>query len=89
MFKFNNKNTRTTSIVFIVTPLSSVSTVDFEQVNVSWVESEKTLKYEVQSISSKKSYNLSNNKSYVNPKLTTEISIVNLEKVNVSWVWTL
>ena len=89
MFKFNNKNTRTTSIVFIVTPLSSVSTVDFEQVNVSWVESEKTLKYEVQSISSNKSYNLSNNKSYVNPKLTTEISIVNLEKVNVSWVWTL
>ena len=77
MFKFNNKNTRTTSIVFIVTPLSSVSTVDFEQVNVSWVESEKTLKYEVQSISSNKSYNLSNNKSYVNPKLTTEISIVN------------
>ena len=89
MFKFNNKNTRTTSIVFIVTPLSSVSTVDFEQVNVSWVESEKTLKYEVQSISSNKSYNLSNSKSYVNPKLTTEISIVNLEKVNVSWVWTL
>ena len=89
MLKFNNKNTRTTSIVFIVTPLSSVSTVDFEQVNVSWVESEKTLKYEVQSISSNKSYNLSNNKSYVNPKLTTEISIVNLEKVNVSWVWTL
>ena len=89
MFKFNNKNTRTTSIVFIVTPLSSVSTVDFEQVNVSWVESEKTLKYEVQSISSNKSYNLSNNKSYVNPKLTTEISIVNLEKVNVKWVWTL
>ena len=89
MFKFNNKNTRTTSIVFTVTPLSSVSTVDFEQVNVSWVESEKTLKYEVQSISSNKSYNLSNNKSYVNPKLTTEISIVNLEKVNVSWVWTL
>ena len=77
MFKFNNKNTRTTSIVFIVTPLSSVSTVDIEQVNVSWVESEKTLKYEVQSISSNKSYNLSNNKSYVNPKLTTEISIVN------------
>ena len=77
MFKFNNKNTRTTSIVFIVTPLSSVSTVDFEQVNVSWVESEKTLKYEVQSISSNKSYNLSSNKSYVNPKLTTEISIVN------------
>ena len=89
MFKFNNKNTRTTSIVFIVTPLSSVLTVDFEQVNVSWVESEKTLKYEVQSISSNKSYNLSSNKSYVNPKLTTEISIVNLEKVNVSWVWTL
>ena len=89
MFKFNNKNTRTTSIVFIVTPLSSVLTVDFEQVNVSWVESEKTLKCEVQSISSNKSYNLSSNKSYVNPKLTTEISIVNLEKVNVSWVWTL
>ena len=30
MFKDNNKNTRT--------PLSTVSTVDFEQLNVSWEE---------------------------------------------------
>ena len=32
MFKVNNKNTRTTSL----TPFSSVSIADFEQVNVSW-----------------------------------------------------
>ena len=32
MFKVNNKNTRTTSLTS-----SSVSIVDFEQVNVSWV----------------------------------------------------
>ena len=32
MFKVDNKNTRTTSMTFL-----SVSVVDFEQVNVSWV----------------------------------------------------
>ena len=38
MFKVNNKNTRKTSL----TPFSSVSIVDFEQVNVSWDVSEKS-----------------------------------------------
>ena len=33
MIKVNNKNTTTTSF----TPFSSVSIVDFEQVNVTWV----------------------------------------------------
>ena len=33
MFKFNNKSTRTMSL----TPFSSVSIVDFEQVNIGWV----------------------------------------------------
>ena len=47
MFKVNNKNTRTTFIdvflVFLLVTLnifhtfSSISIVDFEQVNVSWV----------------------------------------------------
>ena len=39
MFQVNNKNTRTTSVIFIVNSehISSVSIVDFEQVNVSWV----------------------------------------------------
>ena len=32
MFKVNNKNTRT-----YFTPFSSVSIVDFEQLNISWV----------------------------------------------------
>ena len=41
MFKVNNKDTRATA--FIVnfehfTPCSSVSTVNFEQVNAGWVE---------------------------------------------------
>ena len=35
MFKVNNKSTRTTSVTSA--PFSSVSIVDFEQVNVSWV----------------------------------------------------
>ena len=35
MFKVNTKSTRTTSVTS--EPLSSVSIVDFEQVNVSWV----------------------------------------------------
>ena len=34
MFKVNNKNTKTTSVTLI----SSVSIVDFEHVNVSWLE---------------------------------------------------
>ena len=33
MFKVNHENTRTVSL----TPFSSVSVVDFEQVHVSWV----------------------------------------------------
>ena len=33
MFKVNNKNTRTTSL----TPFSSVSIADFEQINGSWI----------------------------------------------------
>ena len=44
MLKFNNKNTRTMSPVFLLltfnishTHFSSVFIVDFEQVNVSWV----------------------------------------------------
>ena len=38
MVKVNNKNTRTTSLVFLYfTPFSRVSIVNFEQVNVSWV----------------------------------------------------
>ena len=37
MFKVNNKSTRMTSM----TRFSSVSIVDFEQVNVSWDVSEK------------------------------------------------
>ena len=37
MFKVNNKNTRITSMMHF----SSVSIVDFEQVNVSWDYSEK------------------------------------------------
>ena len=37
MFKVNNKNTRMTSMIHF----SSVSIVDFEQVNVSWDVSEK------------------------------------------------
>ena len=45
MFKVNNKNTRTTSMTFFIVnfehisniTLSSVSTIDFKQVNVSWV----------------------------------------------------
>ena len=37
MFKVNNKNNRMTSM----TRFSSVSIVDFEQVNVSWDVSEK------------------------------------------------
>ena len=37
MLKVNNKNTRMTSM----TRFSSVSVVDFEQVNVSWDVSEK------------------------------------------------
>ena len=43
MFKVNNKNTRTTSMFLLLTylwtyyrPFSSVSIVEFEQVNVSW-----------------------------------------------------
>ena len=36
MFKVNNKNTRMTSLTYFTT-FSSVSVVDFEQVNVSWV----------------------------------------------------
>ena len=36
MFKVNNNNTRTTSMTYF-TPFSSVSFIDFEQVNVSWV----------------------------------------------------
>ena len=36
MFKVNNKNTRTTSTYF--TPFSSVFIVNFEQVNVSWID---------------------------------------------------
>ena len=38
MCKVNNKNTRMTSMTYF----STVSTVDFEQVNVSWDVSEKT-----------------------------------------------
>ena len=37
MFNVNNKNTRMT----LMTPFSSVSIVDFEQVNISWSVSEK------------------------------------------------
>ena len=36
MFKVKNKNTRTTSLTNF-TPFKSVSVVDFEVVNVSWV----------------------------------------------------
>ena len=36
MCKINNKNTRTTSLTSFFTPFSSVSIVDFEEVNVSW-----------------------------------------------------
>ena len=38
MFKFNNKDTRTTPMAshLYFTPCSSVSTVNFEQVNVGW-----------------------------------------------------
>ena len=36
MFKVNNNNTRTTSMTYF-TSFSSVSFIDFEQVNVSWV----------------------------------------------------
>ena len=36
MFKVTNKNTRMTSLTYFTT-FSSVSVVDFEQVNVSWV----------------------------------------------------
>ena len=35
MFTVNNKDTRTTSLTYF-TPFSSVSIIDFEQVNVSW-----------------------------------------------------
>ena len=38
MFKVNNKNTRVTSL----TRFSSVSIVDFKQINISWDVSEKT-----------------------------------------------
>ena len=38
MFKVNNKNSRMTSM----TRFSSISIVDFEQVNVSWDVSEKS-----------------------------------------------
>ena len=39
MFKVNNKNTKTIIVNFehIFTPFSSVSIVNFKQVNVSWV----------------------------------------------------
>ena len=40
MFKVNNKNTRKTSVKYF-TPFSSVSVVDFEQVNVSWGSSSR------------------------------------------------
>ena len=36
MFQVKNKNTRTTSMTYF-TPISIVSIVDFEQVNVNWV----------------------------------------------------
>ena len=36
MFKVNGENTRTTSVT-VFTRFSSVSIVDFEQVNVNWV----------------------------------------------------
>ena len=36
MFKFNNKDTRTTSMASYVILCSSVSFVDFEQVNAGW-----------------------------------------------------
>ena len=36
MFKVNNKDTRTTPIAYF-TPCPSVSTVNFEKVNVGWV----------------------------------------------------
>ena len=44
MFKVNNKNTRTTFWCFyyktlnIFEPFSSASSVDFEQVNISWAD---------------------------------------------------
>ena len=38
MFKINNKNNRATFLTYF-TPSSSVSIVDFEQVNVSWAVS--------------------------------------------------
>ena len=41
MFKFNNKNTRTTSLTYF-TPCFSVPIVDFEQVNVSWENTGRT-----------------------------------------------
>ena len=46
MFKNNNKDTRTTSMTscwcsLLLTYFSSVSTIDFEQVNVSWDETKR------------------------------------------------
>ena len=37
MFKVNNKDIRTTPMAYF-TPFSSVSIVNFEQVNAGWVE---------------------------------------------------
>ena len=37
MFKFNSKNTKTTSFTLTYfTPFPSVSLVDFQQVNINW-----------------------------------------------------
>ena len=43
MFKVNNKDTRTTPLLTlnIFTPCSSVSIVNFEQVNTAWVVAAK------------------------------------------------
>ena len=41
MFKVNNKDTRTTPPMVYFTPCSSVSIVNFEQVNAGWEGSDK------------------------------------------------
>ena len=41
MFKVSNKGTRTPILLTLFTPCSSVSIVNFEQVNACWVPSSK------------------------------------------------
>ena len=43
IFKVNNKNTKTTSIMSYLASFSSASIVDFEHVNVSWVILKKSV----------------------------------------------